>query len=423
MLIPNQKVEVRWNPQNIRWYEEKGYEYTKTGETFLCKAEDLMPTCKILVSVICDYCGEIFKTQNGNYNKAIKKDGTMSCGNSKCKSIKISNSEKKESYDKYVDFCEINNYTPLTSFDNFKGFEGKVEYRCEKHGVQSSFLRSILYNDAKCRKCVLDNLSKERRKDPEELIFLANGKNCEILNPQEYINMREKNLIIRHKKCGNIARTSLSNFESSKCGCVPCSNQMLSELKKLSYEYVKNQIEMKNNNKLVSKKYNGVHNLLDIECGSCGNVFRSSLCNYIEHNLTGKCPDCNCNSYGEYLLSLILNKYKILYIRQKKFDECKDKKVLPFDFYLPDYNLCIEYDGEGHYRPCFGEESYLKTLLHDSMKNWYCKWNDIDILRIPYWERNNLEKILIEKLNLPQIVDIKLSNGRIFKYKVHKPKE
>lgn len=53
------------------------------------------------------------------------------------------------------------------------------------------------------------------------------------------------------------------------------------------------------------------------------------------------------------------------------------------------------------------------------MKNWFCKWNNIDLLRIPYWERNNLESILIEKLNLPQIVEIKLSNNKIFKYKTH----
>ena len=92
MLVPNQKVEVRWNPQNIRWYEEKGYEYTKTGETFLCKAEDLMPTWKILVSVICNYCGDVFSTTNGNYNRAIKKDGTMSCSNPKCKSINFGSS-------------------------------------------------------------------------------------------------------------------------------------------------------------------------------------------------------------------------------------------------------------------------------------------------------------------------------------------
>ena len=58
-----------------------------------------------------------------------------------------------------------------------------------------------------------------------------------------------------------------------------------------------------------------------------------------------------------------------------------------------------------------------------NMKNEYCENNNITLIRIPFWEFDNLEKILIEKLNLPQIVDIELSNGRIFKYKAHKPKE
>ena len=57
------------------------------------------------------------------------------------------------------------------------------------------------------------------------------------------------------------------------------------------------------------------------------------------------------------------------------------------------------------------------------MKNEYCENNNITLIRIPFWEFDNLEKILIEKLNLPQIVDLELSNGRIFKYKAHKPKE
>ena len=198
----------------------------------------------------------------------------------------------------------------------------------------------------------------------------------------------------------------------------------MASFNRLDTTTVKNIISSKNNNILLNPedyKSNSCKNL-KVLCGTCERPYLTSLVVY-NGNIDGKCPDCSENSYGEYLLSLILDKYKIIYIRQMTFDGCKDKKALPFDFYLPDYNLCIEYDGEGHYEPCFGEDSYLKTMLHDSMKNWYCKWNNIDILRIPYWERNNLEKFLIEKLNLPQIVDVKLSNGRIFKYKAHKPKE
>lgn len=124
--------------------------------------------------------------------------------------------------------------------------------------------------------------------------------------------------------------------------------------------------------------------------------------------MTGKCPDCNENSYGEYLIALCLDKYSIAYNRQFKFSDCKDKRKLPFDFYLPDYNLVVEFDGKYHYEPISGEESFKKMLLHDAMKNWYCKWNNIKLLRIPYWERDNIEQILIDYLHLAQQSNYKL---------------
>ena len=50
--------------------------------------------------------------------------------------------------------------------------------------------------------------------------------------------------------------------------------------------------------------------------------------------------------------------------------------------------------------PIYGEERFKITKLHDAMKNQYCKWNNINLLRIPYWERDNIEKILIDYLNI-----------------------
>ena len=40
----------------------------------------------------------------------------------------------------------------------------------------------------------------------------------------------------------------------------------------------------------------------------------------------------------------------INYIREKRFKDCKNIKPLPFDFYLPEKNICIEYDGEHHFK-------------------------------------------------------------------------
>lgn len=107
------------------------------------------------------------------------------------------------------------------------------------------------------------------------------------------------------------------------------------------------------------------------------------------------CPRCN-ESHGEKYIRNWLDINNIFYIRGYVFDDCKDKKALPFDFYLPDFNVCIEYDGEQHFKSIdfFGGEDRLRYVqCHDQIKSNYCKNNNIPLLRIKYDE--NIE----EKLN------------------------
>ena len=66
--------------------------------------------------------------------------------------------------------------------------------------------------------------------------------------------------------------------------------------------------------------------------------------------------------------------------------------MLPFDFYLEDYNACIEVDGIGHYRPIAfngdkdqAVETFHKRIQNDSIKTQYCKNNNIPLLRLPFW--------------------------------------
>ena len=64
-----------------------------------------------------------------------------------------------------------------------------------------------------------------------------------------------------------------------------------------------------------------------------------------------------------------------------------DKLRLPFDFYLPDYNTCIEYQGEQHYRAIDyfgGEDEFLIRKKHDEIKSEYCKQHKINLIIIPY---------------------------------------
>lgn len=202
-------------------------------------------------------------------------------------------------------------------------------------------------------------------------------------------------------KHGYIEQSS-THFLNDDSICYKCAVESRAEQARLDCDEVATIIASKNNNVLLNpEEYikNDTRNL-NVLCGSCKRPFVTSLVIY-NNNIDGKCPDCSEKSYGEYVISLVLDKYGVKYTRQEVFDKtCCDKKPLPFDFYLPDYNLCIEYDGEGHYTPCFGEDHFMSTILHDAMKNWYCRWNNINLLRIPYWKFNNLESILIKQLNL-----------------------
>lgn len=97
------------------------------------------------------------------------------------------------------------------------------------------------------------------------------------------------------------------------------------------------------------------------------------------------CPVCK-ESYGEKEIRHFLDDNKIPYVNEKRFDDCKNKKRLPFDFYLPEHNICIEYDGKHHYEPIFGEEQLKDTQRNDKIKNDYCVNNNIEMVRIKYGE-------------------------------------
>jgi very-short-patch-repair endonuclease len=107
------------------------------------------------------------------------------------------------------------------------------------------------------------------------------------------------------------------------------------------------------------------------------------------HHLNGQsCPICNL-SKGENKIKQFLEKFNIKFNRQKTFDGCEYKKKLQFDFYLPDYNICIEYDGIQHFKPIDffgGEKSFSECKEKDNMKTDYCAENNISLIRIPYYD-------------------------------------
>ncbi len=150
------------------------------------------------------------------------------------------------------------------------------------------------------------------------------------------------------------------------------------EIHKDLYDY--SLVEYTTNNKKVK-----------IICKKHG-VFEARANNHISKLKRG-CTNCR-TSKNEILISNLLKNKNIDFISQKYFEKCKYIKKLYFDFYLPKYNICIEYDGKQHYENIYNSnQEFIKIQLRDNIKDTYCKDNNISLLRIRYDE--NVE----EKLN------------------------
>ncbi|VVY07496.1 DUF723 domain-containing protein [Escherichia coli] len=116
-----------------------------------------------------------------------------------------------------------------------------------------------------------------------------------------------------------------------------------------------------------------------------------------------KCMRDNTQSKAVSDIETILSSFK--YVREKRFDNCKNILTLPFDFYIEDLNLCIEYDGEQHFQ-CSehwgGIKSLKQTQHNDKIKNTYCTENGINLLRLKYNEDyiSVLKKYFYDNFNI-----------------------
>ena len=94
------------------------------------------------------------------------------------------------------------------------------------------------------------------------------------------------------------------------------------------------------------------------------------------------------------MLERIVQKYledkNIEFEKQKRFNDCRNKRALPFDFYLPKYNCVIEVNGSQHY---YENDWFSQSLCErqniDNLKKQYCINNDIVFLELPFWYIKN----------------------------------
>ncbi len=206
-------------------------------------------------------------------------------------------------------------------------------------------------------------------------------------NNTNYINMRTK-ILVTCKIHGDFSILPYNHIAGS--GCESCSRD-LHKLTTLNEDRLLNI----NNIHKYYYQYNDmsiVNGYINICCPVHGTF--SQIIYF--HEKGHGCSLCNSTSRGEKKIKNYLENKNIVFNMNHTFKDCKNKKRLKFDFYLQNNNIIIEYDGEHHFKEnkYFGIGNLEYITNNDNIKNKYCEDNNIEIIRIPYWNYNNIDDIL-----------------------------
>lgn len=247
-------------------------------------------------------------------------------------------------------------------------------------------------NCKKCEKNIQKEIKSLNRKNIKSREFIEKSKkihgNKFKYDLIVYNNCREKVKIICPKH--GIFEQTPNNHLYNKQGCNQCSV----DSHKI-YLLDLNRIEK------LKKIHNNKYNYIDI---NINNGFINIICPHhglfiqylYSHEYGHGCPKCNSSSIIKKLIKKYLDTKDIKYKMNHTFKQCRNKKVLRFDFFLIELNTVIEYNGEHHFLKNKNIEYFKKN---DEIKNNFCFDNNIELIRIPYYESSEVEGILTLNLS------------------------
>jgi hypothetical protein len=269
------------------------------------------------------------------------------------------------------------------SLVEYKNSKTKVKIICNKHGIFEQHPHHHIAGK-KCYMCVGKNKTNS--------IFINECKKIHgdlyDYSLTEYKKSSEKVKII----CGEhgiFLQTPDNHLKGNKC--YECLKS-----KKMDNEAFIKKANKKHGNKYDYIKTNYINSKTKviILCNLHGEFIQEPG----NHLYKSGCPICS-ESCGEREIRNYLIEKNIKYEIEKTFVSCKYKYILPFDFYLPELNMCIEYDGIQHFQKIDlwgGESAFIEQQKRDEIKNKFCMDNNINLLRISYKQiiKQELENFL-----------------------------
>lgn len=314
--------------------------------------------------------------------KALPDNVLHGHGCHKCGKQKIGDKNKRSSKEYIEELKELN--PNIIAIDTYIGANTPILHKCLIDGYEWKTAPSNILFGTGCPKCA-GNIKLSHTEYVNKVSLI--NPNIEVI--ENYVNA---NTHIKHRcKKHNIVWKVIPYSILNGCGCVRCGMEKVGDINRKSHDQYVKELSKINSNIIVIDKYINSNTPILHQCLIDGYKWNVSPGNILSGH---GCPRCN-ESQGERKICQYLDKHNIKYIREKRFNNCRDIRSLPFDFYLPEYNICIEYDGEQHNKSIEyfgGISSFNRLVKHDNIKNKYCVDNGISLLRIPYYK--NVEEEL-----------------------------
>ncbi len=267
-------------------------------------------------------------------------------------------------------------------------YREKLRYSCSKHPNEELLIRYDSFQaGAGCKFCG----NESKRKPKEKIQLEVESKGYTFID----VFYTGRRTIIRYtcpKHEHEIQEMLYENFQKG-ASCAICTGH-----KKKTLEEIKAYFESEGY-ELLSKKYFGPHHKLKYICPQHrGRVQEITWNNFFYGKQ--RCPICK-ETKGEREIRNFLEQKSIGFVEQKSFSDLKDKRKLSFDFFVPSFDLSIEYQGEYHdgtimkTNPKYQTpEDFKGQQRRDELKREYAKDNGYKLLEIWYWDFDNIEKIL-----------------------------
>ena len=304
---------------------------------------------------------------------------------------------RKKTHEEFI--AEVNSlvgdeYTVVGTYINART---KVEVRHNKCGNTWLPTAQNFIARSRCGHCYGTN-NKNTKEFQEKVRIVTDGE-YEFVG--QYISARTPSMFI-HRVCEESFSMRPNSFISRGHRCPKCAHEINGyKRRKTAEQFALDVVRILGDDYSLASEYSGSSREVVMHHKIC-NEFYTATANNV---MGGKgCPICR-ESKGERRIAEWLSANQFTFERQWLIRYELDKPPLKLDFIVQ--GVAIEYDGEFHYLPMAhagGNEGLRSQQARDRIKDKYCADNGIPLIRIPYWEFENIDAILTEKL-LPLVKD------------------